>query len=126
MERGGLGKCEEVRCWLPPRDSRTIANKGDMLVFPSIPHVVPHIRNKDLYLDLLRVFCCIFLGPSIHTNRKGCPPISRSTRGIGCGFKWSTANAGRMIRRHVFEERFVLERICLSSDVRLLVFSTWI
>jgi hypothetical protein len=19
--RGGLGKCEEVRCWLPPRDS---------------------------------------------------------------------------------------------------------
>jgi protein ImuB len=37
-----------------PQGFTTNENKGDIMVFHSIPHAIPHTRNKDSYLDLLR------------------------------------------------------------------------
>jgi hypothetical protein len=39
-ERGGLGKCEEVRCWLPPRDSNP-----DMLLQRQLSYLPPAFQR---------------------------------------------------------------------------------
>ena len=50
-KRAPMARVQVFGC---PQGFTTNENKGDITVFHSIPHAIPHTRNKDSYLDLLR------------------------------------------------------------------------